>query len=114
MPAKLMNELPRFEMVWPTQNRQKSPLSLGIGEGGSATLVDIKSSLAPVIVSDAVLSRQEDIHHHACRSPHRSISSASSAVRGTMLETWMYSRGLWSSPPIGARPSSTGRPILAK
>ena len=57
---------------------------------------------------------KQDMQPHPCPCARRSISSASSAVRGTMLETWMYSRGLWSNPPIGARPSSTGRPMLAR
>ncbi len=38
-------------------------------------------------------TRLRDSTHPYCAAC-LSISSASSAVRGTMLETWMYSRGL--------------------
>jgi hypothetical protein len=39
-------------MVWLTQNRQKSPLSLWVGGSGSAALANIMALLAPVIISN--------------------------------------------------------------
>src|SRR5690606_33857411 len=44
------------------------------------------------------------------RSPIAWINRASSAVRGTMLLSRMYSSGPWSRPPIGPSPSSPGVP----
>ena len=43
----------------------------------------------------------------------RSISAASRVTRGTMEAASNHSAGVWSSPPTGARPSSTGIPAVA-
>src|SRR6185503_14644286 len=43
-------------------------------------------------------------------SAARSISAASSMVRGTTLERSSHSSAEWSSPPIGPRPSRVGNP----